>query len=121
MRSAAAAPAAAAARLGWMQRHVRAFGRSGAISSGPYDRADDLVPENHGSSQDRGTHGSLPPVVDVGAADSAVLDARDRLARLRDAGFEFVDPQIAGGVDAQRLDGVVAHRRWAFLDAGVPR
>src|SRR5258708_37102826 len=101
MRSAAAAPAAAAARLGWMQRHVRAFGRSGAISSGPYDRADDLVPENHGGSQDRGTHGPRPPVVDAGAADSAGLDPRDRLARLRSGGFEFVEPQISGGVDAR--------------------
>ena len=67
------------------------------------DDAGELVAEDERLAQHRVADPALEEPVPVGAAETDAADAHEHLARLRLGVRLVVQPQLAGGVQAQRL------------------
>ncbi len=64
---------------------------SGAVGQ---DRADDLVAEQHRFPEAEVADAAVAPVVEVGAADTAVADGEQGLAGAGLPGLQLLDPQV---------------------------
>ncbi len=81
-----------------MHGDVDAVVRTGPVGRSCDYRAHHLVAKHHGFAQDRFAGSTVGPVVQVGAADTAIGNFDDSLVHLRCGHVDAFNPEVTGAM-----------------------